>query len=205
MNTQYFELSCRKAAFSDPVEKIAEYIHLTDAYIYPKICDSSKDKNWCDFIRACIQAPSNLYHRDHLVVLLRNDEIVGLACVIPCGQTYTITDGISLPASFSQKLAPVIHGYFQPLIDETQTFTGYNIINFCIDSRYHNMGYGKKLMEYCIELYGRQDVHLDVVADNAPALTLYEGFGFQKESLYMGYSGNDKLLPCYHMIRQDGV
>lgn len=202
---QNFEFSCRKVVSSDSVAKIAEYVYQTDAYIYPKICNSSNDENWYNFIRTCLETPSNLYHRDHLVALFCNEEMIGLACVIPCGQQFTITDGIPLSASFSQKMEPVINGYFQPLIEETLNFSGYNIINFCIDSRYHNKGCGKKLMNYCITLYGSQDIHLDVVADNVPALMLYEKSGFQKESLYMGFSGSDTLLPCYHMIRQADV
>lgn len=195
------EFRCRKAMPPDSVRKIAKYIYQTDPYIYPRICSNPADADWCGFIGACLESPSNIYCRENIVVLLQGEEIIGVACVIPCGKYMTITEGIALPTRLSENMEPVVAGYFAPLIEENDGFDGYNIVNFCIDSEYQGRGLGKRLMTYCVELYGGEPMHLDVIAANAPAVSLYEQFSFRKESQYMGYSGSDALLPCYHMLR----
>lgn len=201
MKIRMSEFVCRKALPSDAPGKIAEYIHLTDPYIYPGICGDPSDPDWRDFIGACLESTSNIYCRENIVVLLHKEEIIGIACVIPCGKMLTITEGIVVPRKLEQKIETVKKGYFDPLIEESRTFDGYNIVNFCIDGRYQGRGLGKRLMAYCVELYGGEPMHLDVIAANAPAVALYEKFSFKKESLYMGFSGSETLLPCYHMTR----
>lgn len=54
--------------------------------------------------------------------------------------------------------------------------------NVLISSTYRGKGYGKKLLQYMINLahgYDLEEVRLSVFADNAPALVLYTVFGFE--------------------------
>ena len=199
MNQQFF---CRMALPSDCVRNIAKYIHLTDPYIYPQICTDPQDDAWCDFIRQCLNTPGNVYHLDHIAVLLHGENIIGAACIVPCGNALTICDGIEIPEGLKQSIAPVVKGYFVPLIQETQAFSGYNLINLCIDSAYRGQGFGKQLLRFCLERCGNVPIHLDVIASNAPAICLYEGLGFRITAEYMGFSGSDAKLPCYHMVRK---
>ena len=194
------EFTCRMATPSDSVQKIAKYLHLTDPYIYPLICKDPEDSAWCEFIRACTLSEGNLCHLSNLAVLLHGEEIVGVACVAPCGQKLTVTEGIQVPDKLG--IAPVNEGYFLPLIKEMQAFSGFNIVNICVDAAYRGQGLGKKLMAFCMEHCGNTDIHLDVISDNTPAIRLYESLGFQISSEYMGFSGSDTKLPCYHMIKK---
>ena len=195
------QFTCRMALPSDCVQSIAKYIHLTDPYIYPLICADPQDGAWCDFIRQCLNTPNNVYHLDHIAVLLHGDEIIGAACIAPCGQVLTITDGIEIPEGLKDPIAPVVDGYFLPLIRENQTFSGYNIVNICVDEAWRGRGLGKKLLDFCLEKCQDASVHLDVIADNTTAIRLYEHSGFRIRARYMGFSGSDVKLPCYHMIK----
>ena len=198
---QKCNFSCRQALSSDNAESIAKYLHLTDPYIYPKICFSPTDKSWVELITSCMNTKNNLFSLQNLLVALCNEEIVGVLCVIPCGKKLIFDEGIAIPKDFKDKLAPVIEGYFKPLAEESFSFEGYNITNVCVDSNYRNNGIGSLLLSYCIDLYGSEAIHLDVIASNTPAISLYKRFGFEIVNEYFGYSGDDTELLCYHMVR----
>lgn len=193
---------CRKAIVDDDVEKIAKYIYLTDPYIYPKISSNPSDTLWTHFISDCLKSPSNIFYIENISVVVCDTDIVGVACVIPCQRKLSIIEKIQLPIELSQKILPVIEGYFDPLIEESYLYSGYNIVNICIDEKHRGKGLGNLLMSHCVGAYGTQLIHLDVIASNVSAVQLYKKFGFQIEKEYMGYSGDDSLLPCYHMIRK---
>ncbi len=200
---QNSDFQCRKALLSDDIKSIAKYLHLTDPYIYPKICENPFDTNWVEFVGNCMKKENNIYNVQNLSVILHKDNIIGVLCIIPCGTKLNFTDGIdNISKDFFHKLTPVIDGYFKPLIDESFSFSGYNIANVCVDSGYRNIGLGHILMAHCIELYGTETIHLDVIASNTPAINLYKRFGFEFSNEYFGYSGDDTDLLCYHMIRK---
>lgn len=199
---QEYNFQCRKVLPSDDVSAIARYLHLTDPYIYPKVCKNPIDKNWVEFVGNCMKTENNIFNIQHLSVTLDNNAIVGVICVIPCGIKLCITDGIdNMPEDFINNLNPVINGYFAPLIDESFSYTGYNITNICVNSDYRNKGLGRLLMAHCIDTYGSETIHLDVIASNKTAINLYQKFGFTISNEYYGYSGDDTELLCYHMIR----
>ena len=116
LNTDFY---CRKATPADPVEKIAEYIHLTDPYIYPSICTSPNDIDWQNFILDCTLIDNNVYNIKNIVLLFFRNEIIGIACIIPCGKQLTITENITVPDSLTLNMQSAINGYFDPLIDES--------------------------------------------------------------------------------------
>ncbi|MBQ3055592.1 MAG: GNAT family N-acetyltransferase [Oscillospiraceae bacterium] len=191
---------CRKATQADSAEKIAQYLHLTDPYIYPFICKNANDPSWISFIQHCMKTEGNLFHIDHLSVVLCNDEIVGVSCVIPCGKALSFLDSIEIPTPIQDSLRAVADGYFNPFLSDSMELSGYNIANICIDENHRGQGIGSLFMTHCIETYGTHPIHLDTIASNEPAIRLYQKFGFQITKEYLGFSGNDSLLPCYHML-----
>lgn len=199
---QNSDLRCRKATLSDNIGVIAKLIHLTDPYIYPAICRDPLDEAWSELISRCIKSKNNVFSLDHITVVTHGDNIVGIAVVIPCPKKISFTDDIAIPKKLSYTIKNVDEGYFVPLAEESLSYNGYNIVNFCIDEGYRGNGIGAFLMEYCINEYGLYDVHLDVVSSNKAAVTLYKKFGFETTNEYMGFSGDDSELPCYHMVRR---
>ena len=198
---QKFDYCCRSAASCDNIEQIAKYIHLTDPYIYPKITPHPGDKAWVDLIAECLTKADNLFSLRHISVVTYGDDIVGIACTIPCGKKLTFSEGITIPQTLRNSISPVIEGYFHPLLEESYQYSGYNIVNVCIDENHRGRGVGKQLMAHCIRQYGSDTIHLDTIASNLAAVKLYTQSGFAISGQYMGYSGDDTLLPCYHMIR----
>ena len=191
---------CRPATDADDVRKIARYIHLTDPYIYPHLCKDPADPKWVAFIAECLHTQNHIFHIDHLQVVLCNDQIIGLACVIPCGKALNFAEYVNTTMFPSKLLETVINGYFMPLIEESQNYAGFNMVNVCIDQDHQGKGIGTLLMAHCIRVYGQSSIHLDVIASNAAAVQLYHHAGFQIVNAYSGFSGDEAELPCYHML-----
>ncbi len=199
---QKYNFQCRKALLSDDIQAIAKYLHLTDPYIYPGICHNPADEEWVRLISCCSKTEDNIFNIDNLSVVLHDDNIIGILCVVPCGRKLNfLSDTYNLSKEFIDMLKPVTDGYFDPLISESFSYSGFNITNVCVDCNYRNRGIGGIIMSDCIENYGHQILHLDVIAANKPAVNLYKRFGFEITNEYCGFSGDDTKLPCYHMIR----
>ena len=199
---QKYDFQCRKALLTDDMQAIAKYLHLTDPYIYPKICQNPADREWVSLISRCAKTEDNIFSIDNLSVVLHDNNIIGILCVIPCGKKLSFIGGAyDLSKEFLGMLKPVKDGYFDPLISESLSYSGHNITNVCVDCNYRNKGVGGIIMTDCIEKYGHQMLHLDVIASNTPAVNLYKRFGFKITSEYYGFSGDGTKLPCYHMIR----
>lgn len=201
---QSHNFQCRKALPTDSREAIAKYLHLTDPYIYPAICPDPMDEDWIRLVGHCMETEHNIFHLEHLSVLLCEGQVCGVMCVLPCGQKLDFvkdTEVIAISGEFRKRLKPVTDGYFQPLIAESCSYCGHNIANICVDTEYRSRGLGSLLMSNCVERYGTQPIHLDVIASNRHAIALYEKFGFRITNEYYGFSGNDEALLCYHMLR----
>ena len=72
------------------------------------------------------------------------------------------------------------------VLKEDETVCGYS--NFRVASR--GRGYGRLLMERLLreaEEENVEDITLEVRASNAPAIALYEAYGFQKEAVRKNY------------------
>jgi ribosomal protein S18 acetylase RimI-like enzyme len=192
----------RKATLCDDLAKIARYIHMTDPYIYPSVCKDPCDKDFKRIISQCASDKTNLFYRENICLALADEKIIGILVAAPCGRRLTFLENIEISESERKMFSTSDEGYFKPLIEETEALSGFNITNVCIDPDYRSLGVGEALLRYFLSLCGGAEVHLDVIADNSAAIRLYEKCGFRTEKEYLGFSGNDTPLPCYHMIRR---
>ena len=195
------ELTFRRACAEDSVPAIAKYIYLTDPYIYPTICNSPEDSAWVELIHQCMAAEDNLFSTKHLYLALRGEDVVGICCVIPCGKRLRFLEDVRMDGSSPLRLEGAVEGYFRPLLEESAEWTGYNITNICVDGAIRGQGIGRRLLAYVLSQLGDSEVYLDVLADNANAIRLYEGHGFRIVNAYKGFSGTQEEVPCYHMRR----
>lgn len=193
------ELICRKAKKEDDLVLIARYLHLTDPYIYPAITHESDDAFWLSVVERAFSAKDNLFSMEHLWVALWEDRIVGVCCMIPCGRRMRFLEDLALSEEQTQRLSLAYEGYFLPLMEESETFEGFNITNVCVDSAYRGRGIGETLLKECLSSSDGSVVHLDVIADNLTAIRLYERMGFAIVKSYDGFSGTEMPLRCYHM------
>ena len=198
---KHFEYTCRKALPSDDACAIAKYIHLTDPYIYPAITNDPCDPAWQRLIAQCLAQKDNLFSLSNISVALCKGEIVGVACVIPCGTPLRFGEALCIPDALQSGIALAGEGYFTPLIEEAAALEGYDITNVCIDKAHRGKGVGHLLMQHCIKEYGDRTLHLDVIANNMAALQLYQKCGFAIHSTYHGFSGKEQPILCYHMIK----
>lgn len=192
----------RKALPSDDVEKIAILLHLTDPYIYPSICQSPSDPFWRRFILFCMQAPTNIFSLQNLFVAERDEEIVGVLCAIPCGTKITFLEDVPLGEKGMAMLQQANDGYFRPLIEESKALNGYNVTNLCVDKGCRGQGVGEGLLCFYVNQVSHAPIYLDVIADNAAAVKLYQKCGFTVQKEYYGFSGGEALLPCLQMLKK---
>lgn len=63
---------------------------------------------------------------------------------------------------------------------------GVFLYNFCVHPQYRNQGIGKKLLQYVLEEMNsiHKNIELQVLADNIPALSIYEKQGFLKTNVH---------------------
>ena len=202
MKKSIFDYICEKALPIDDTGKIAQYIHLTDEYIYPTICKDPQDEDWKKLIKECFLKEDSVFFWDYITVAKDGfGEIVGILCAVPCGKRLTFSDGINVPHGLQDTLPSVNEGYFDPLVKETLEAEGYCITNVCVDEKHRGHGIGSRLLEYCVREYGDRVLFLDVIAHNENAIALYRKFGFEITKEYYGFSGTEELLLCYQMVR----
>ena len=194
-------ITIRQARSTDDVFAIAAYIYLTDPYIYPTLFPSPDDPEWIDIIRQCFISPQNIFSSQHISVALAGEKIIGLCCMIPCGKPLRFHADIKSDASLAKRLSVAVNGYFVPLLEESEALDGYCITNICIDEAFRGKGIGRLLLRHCIGLHENKPIHLDVIADNTPALRLYQSLGFEIVNRYEGFSGANTTVPCYRMKR----
>lgn len=79
-------------------------------------------------------------------------------------------------------------------------------IGMCVHDEWHGRGIGKVLMGACIELSDKwlnlKRLELEVFTDNAPAIRLYERFGFEREGTLRQHAFRDgQYVDSYMMAR----
>ncbi len=197
----------RLAHEKDDIAKVARYIHLTDPYIYPTVTEAPDDPAWIALIGECFSDENNIYFRKRVwVAEIKEDGIVGVLCAIRCGKENLIfSAGKTIPACLKSGIARVEEGYYAPLLEESRSFDGYNIVNLCTDPAWRGCGIGAKLLNAFIDSAQHETIHLDVIQNNTPAVKLYEKLGFRIASSYEGFGKDGVDVPCFHMIRPPSV
>ena len=82
------------------------------------------------------------------------------------------------------------------------------VIQITVHPDFRRLGYGKTLLDHFIDAAGADECRLEVRADNIAALSLYEGYGFTKDSIRSHYYDDergkvDAVLMTYR--KADGI
>lgn len=199
-----YEITVRSADAFDDAAAIAKYLYLTDDLIYPSLCPSFSDTGWIDFIRANLQNRRHIFSAENLYVAEQNSRIVAVGCIFRCGAPFLFLEHV--PLSDRAAYEHVDERYFRPLTDETAALCGMYINNLCVDPNCRGKGVGRALMQFIVEKFAGQDLLLDVLEDNLPAVNLYKSFGFHIQQRHPGFGGINRTdVSCFRMIRPKGV
>lgn len=190
------DILIRPALPMDDVKTIARLLYLTDPYIYPYLSSDPTDGIWVDFIGKALKNPCHVHSARNIMLAISDNSVVGLICA------YLPSDKVFLqPAenSILPKYVAVWEGYYQ---HAAQSVANLYISNLCVDPDWRRMGIGKALLNALIAQHPLEPISLDVLADNLPAIALYEKSGFIIQSSYNGFLGvSSRTVKCLSMLR----
>lgn len=196
------EVVIRKAIKYDSITEIEKCIYNTDAHIYPSICEENEE--WKEYIRCCFSEENNFFSKDNIVVARLAGRIVGIVCILKTKKEYSCICAKDLNLQKKDGFIKVKKEYFDLINEDNKAFDGYNILNVSVLPEYQNKGIGSKLMQYCIDVYGKENIFLDVISDNKKAIKLYERYGFIKINEYDGYAITGKIK-CNRLVRNKNL
>ena len=194
-------IDCRPCLPTDDFGAVALCLYQTDPYIYPHLCNGDKESA-LSLLTQCISLKSNVFYYENLIVAEAEGKIVGVICAISYKKTYSFLDGLTVPEKYLPFVRAVNKGYFLPLFEETRHLDGENIVNVCTLDTYRKKGVGSALLGYYLQRVKDAPVYLDVIADNASAIRLYEKYGFRLVEERNGYEPSGAELPCYLLRKQ---
>lgn len=193
-------IECRRCRPDDNIAELAQCLYETDPYIYPHVCNHNPSA-WQDMVRSCLPRPNNVFCYQNLLVALSEGHIVGVICIIPCGRIFDFACDLAVDDDMLPYVASVQEGYFDPMMQSNLCMDGYNLVCVCVRDGYRDRHVGTRLMQYCLSLYGRDDLILEVIADNDAAISLYRHNGFELWAERLGYTPDGEDLPCYLFLR----
>ncbi len=77
----------------------------------------------------------------------------------------------------------------------------WEVVTLAVAERFRRLGIGTKLLDYVVNLSGKNvEWRLEVACDNEAAINLYKKYGFDNMSIIKNYYGQGKN--AYRMLRQ---
>ena len=197
------DITIRAACATDPFREIAACLYLTDPFIYPGAFGEARDAA-ASAISALMKIEHGLFHYQNIDLVLHRDKICGVllhsdpnarweqaVCNAAVGPFLPdLSDFIRVSeAYFSQEVQ-------QPGKDRVE------VIACCVLPEYRKLGIGAALMTHFMAQHRDKTVTLDVLAENAAAIALYQKCGFVIKEAYKGFHlAEEKRPDCYHMVR----
>lgn len=191
------DIIIRPARPTDDAKAIARLLYLTDPYIYPYLCSDPADSVWVDFIGKALKNPRHVHSARNITLATADNSIAGLICAyrLPSDKIFLLP----VEKSVLPKYVDVWEGYYR---HTDQPVAGMYISNLCVNPDCRGMGIGKTLLNALIARHALETISLDVLADNLPAISLYEKAGFAIQSAYNGFAGSSpQAVKCLSMQR----
>jgi len=178
----------RKVEQTDNYSVLYNLIYKTDPYLYRDLFGNFENAQI--LLSQLLEMPGSIFYRDNYYVAVLEPEIVGLAAFYKQYvkwdekemRSLFVQNGIEIPDSFEE-----VSQYF------VETFNyismGLNVCNICVSETMRNKGIAKFILENLIKFAGKADIELNVLKDNAPAVHLYEKYGFVIIEEFDDYGG----------------
>ena len=186
----------------DNLIRISELIYDTDPYIYPCMFRSKEDA-LCLLPNVFHQREDTMFRANNLYIAEHEGIIVGLILWCKGPLDWNSRSLCEHAASAGTSLSP----HF-PLV-QTRYFESYkavpedtiSLINVCVAQRFRNRGVCSLLLHSFISEHAGEKMELYVLAENAPAIKVYDCAGFRTIGTIQGFSSDHRELPCLQMER----
>jgi len=207
-NTIMIPLDISRARGDDKKIEIAQCIYSTDRYIYPEAFGEDAETA-VRAISRIIGMDGSLLDYKNLLVARYNGHVCGI-CLISDGTSNWDKEAIRVRVGkelLSDRLMEGFHHasdeYFSHFDRDQQESDSIEIVAFCVDEGFRRKHIGSALLSEVIKRYSKKHIRLDVLADNAGAIALYQNNNFEITKTFEGFAPVGLRRPiCYTMERQ---
>ena len=198
INTYIFQ----KLTYASDYKETAMLIYQTDPYIYKDLFGNSD--NACQVLSYSFDNPKCVFFKDAIYIVKNNqDEVIG--CVLNHDNSFRWNKD-SILSDFEKAGIDPPQSFFSvsEYMDKTYNYRkiGGNICNVSVRKDYQRKGAASFLLQNLFNLLSEKVFELTVLADNLPAIKLYEKFGFRIVGEVFEDYGGYKLpnVNCYKMV-----
>lgn len=189
---------------------ISRLIFETDPYIYPAIFGEGSRgmQNAVAILPSVFELKKDaMFAKNNLFVLFNNEDIIGLILWCDKNLEWNIESlleianekGIELN---KENIELVRKEYVDSrYLDGEQNYNHMSLINVCVNSNYRGTGVGTHMLNCFIKEHTQGTMELAVLADNTPAIKLYQRFGFRIYQEEDGFSLIKEKPKCLIMRR----
>lgn len=196
------QLSSEDTLTAEQLQDIATLIYETDPFIYPAMFET--EENAKRIIPGMIRHNDSMFNAENFFIAKHGENILGLILwhrgPMSWDETeyYQVLDELHLsPSPFIEM---VKKGYFSSYDDTDDNLI--SIINVCVQESMRGSGIGRMMLRSFLKRLGdNTSCELYVLADNRPAIRLYEQCGFVVTDNINGFSVDNRDLPCKKMVR----
>ena len=189
---------------------VSRLIFETDQYIYPAMFgESSKGmQNAVAILPSVFELKKDaMFAKKNLFILFNNEDVIGLILWCDKNLEWNIESlleianekGIELN---KENIELVRKEYVDSrYLDGEQNYNHMSLINVCVNSNYRGTGAGTYMLNCFIKEHSQETMELAVLADNTPAIKLYQRFGFRIYQEVDGFSLIKEKPKCLIMRR----
>ena len=194
----------RNIRLTDNLKIIGKLLYQTDPFIYPEFF--GREESAEEIMEEVVKRNLYCFGPEHIFCAFDGKKPIAMVCTNPggtCKWNYdewkTMFDERSI---LNQKMFDhVADGYFEPLNEENLDGQLY-VLAVCVLKEERGRGIGTELMQRFVAQHEKERIVLDTLANNAPAVSLYESCGFEPVEYYFGFSTTQSRPRCIRMERK---
>ena len=215
-NKRYCSRKCIQLTDNDTLTQeqysaVSRLIFETDPYIYPAMFGEGSGgiQNVVAILPSVFELKNDaMFTKKNLFVLYNNEDIIGLILWCDNNLEWNIESLLEIANESGIELNKgnielVRKEYVDSrYLDGNQDHNHVSIINVCVDSNYRGTGVGKYMLNCFIKEHPQETLELAVLANNTPAIKLYQKFGFKVYKEVDGFSLIKEKPKCLIMKRK---
>ena len=197
----------RNVRLTDNLKTIGRLLYQTDSFIYPEFFGGATNAE--EIMEEAVKNNLYCFGTENVFGAFENEKLLGMICMNPngaCKWNYDTWKKMFTDRNMlNQRIFDyVADGYFEPLNEEKLEGKIY-VLAVCVLEEERGYGIGTEMMQRFIELHKNEHIVLDTLADNLPAVLLYEKCGFKPMEYYFGFSTIQERPRCIRMERKSRI